>query len=307
MKEEEVKPKFTIEMMSGSLSTTGSVVPLHGELPLPADALLHIFKYVRFKERGKAAYGMSKSATRAAVARRLLSSFETGGGREPFQVENPYHDFPDDRSALQYDPTDGVDRAKLMDAAWFLLRANHRYAFCNRNDCSTMTRLVSGPDGSGQAFMLAGPLPRLDRAIVLAAVTKFGKALYGAPAFAADKEIVLAACKQDWRALRAAEADLRRDADVHRVAKEGCVCALEKDFWAVNWRSPNLRHDEFDLFRADPDVIMAALGHDEARAAQNVAGGCSRFGGCGSLVLAETAEALLQDRSFVRRVVEVTG
>ena len=109
-------------------------IPLPG-LPVPPDAVQHILKYVKFKERGKAATGISTHATAKVIRKLLVSSFFLGGSEE---FSCPYNrTFPAEGKLRQQPVLHYMETAKSYGAGWFILR---QPKFASRRDDKDFVR-----------------------------------------------------------------------------------------------------------------------------------------------------------------------
>eukprot|EP00947_MAST-08B_sp_MAST-8B-sp1_P004116 g4116.t1 len=217
-------------------------VPLGG-FPVPLDTVQHILKYVKFKERGKVATGISTHATAKGIREQLVSSF-FHGGRDEFLC-SIYRAFPPSDEKLR-EPTNDSPQAprKHVGAGWFMLRQPKFES--KRNDKDFVRKAV---EHCGQALMFAGPEPTRDREVVLAAVKTCGEALmFADPELTKDREIVMAAVKQDGWALQYADPELRKDREIVMVA-------VKLDGWALEAAAPELKKDR--------EIVLAAVKQNE--------------------------------------------
>ena len=92
-----------------------------------------------------------------------------------------------------------------------------------------------------------------DREVVLAAVKQNGWAIqYASVQLKADREVVLAAVKQNGLALNYASVELRADREV-------VLAAVEEDGWALKYASAELRADREVVLAADREVVLTAV------------------------------------------------
>ena len=262
-------------------------VPLGG-FPVPLDTVQHILKFVKFKDRGKAATALSTTASAAGIRGQLLESF-CGGGQELFLC-GVDRDVPDPRFPLVQPIPESMSSntgttCKPLRAGSFLLRA-HRDGRRLRGDVGFLRRLVVG---CGQSICLAGAGPRSDRQTVLVAAKTFGRALcVAAPIFRNDKEVVVAAVTGTWQMYDLASAHLRGDVDVFGLAKTGALAALAKEGWRVlQWDEPG----RFAELKADRDVALRSLDSgDEA-----------------AMTVMRSLGSLRADKTFFLHAIEAVG
>ena len=188
---------------------------------VPLDTVQHILKYIKFKERGEVALGLSTKATAKHISKQLMCSFFWGG----FDIVKAY---------------DGFFKTQVITAGSFLLRSPWFEA--QRNNKSFVQNIV---ERDGSALEYAGPGPKGDWKTVLTAVKEYGFALKFADAMLKkDRVIVMAAVKQHGLALYDADPEMKKD-------KEIVLAAVKKDGGALHWADPEMKKDR--------EIVLAAV------------------------------------------------
>ena len=199
------------------------------------DTVKVIFGFISYKKRGTALRALSTRDTVEVMQRQLIESYLVGGhGAGSFLLQQSCALVPG-TTALP------PPHCKLLRYKTRRIGTSLRPVRC-REDRSTVLKTV---EHSGhRALAHADPALKKDRELVLAAVKQDGYALgFADDTLRGTREIVMAAVKKDGPALKFADPELQND-------RELVLTAIDQDGRALQHADPRLKKDRDIVIRA---------------------------------------------------------